>query len=170
MDQVSRDGIDKLAIRSLAAALGLAPNALYRYFANLAVLKAALAEESRRCLLEALQKAAGKKSSEEAIRSIAQAYVRFAREQPQVFCLTLMPSISESDVEAAHVQLWRFVLGHVARVYSEEKAPEAAVALWAFLHGMTVLEAARVFGERKPASGFEFGLRMWIKSASADLG
>src|SRR5271155_3613980 len=87
MEQVSRDGIQKLAIRSVAAALGLAPNALYRYFANLAALEAALAEESRRRLLEVLRKAAGKKPPEEAIRSIARAYLQFAREQRQVFSL-----------------------------------------------------------------------------------
>lgn len=169
MDQVSRDGINKLAIRSVATALGLAPNALYRYFSNLAALEAALAEESRRRLLEVLRKAAGKKPPEEAIRSIARAYVRFAREQPQVFSLTLMPSTTETEGEASHVESWSFVLGHVARIYGEEKAPEAAVALWAFLHGYTALEAAGVFGERKPVSSFEFGLRMWVKAASADI-
>ena len=166
MEQVSKEGINKLAIRSVAATLGLAPNALYRYFANLAALESALADESRRRLLEVLQKAAGKKAPEQAIRSIAQAYVRFAREQPQVFALTLMPSASESDEDASHLQSWRFVLSHVARIYGDEKAPEAAVALWAFLHGITALEAAGVFGERKPASSFEFGLRMWISAAA----
>lgn len=170
MDQVSREGINKLAIRSVAAALGLAPNALYRYFANLASLQAALAEESRGRLQEALQKAAGKKAPEEAVRSIARAYVRFAREQPQVFSLTLLPPTVETEGEAPHVQSWRFVLGHVASIYGEKRAPEAAVVLWAFLHGMTVLEAAQVFGERKPVSSFEFGLRMWIRGASVEVG
>jgi len=169
MDQVSRDGVNKLAIRSVAAALGLAPNALYKYFSNLAALEAALAEESRRRLQAALHKAAGKKPPEEAIRSIAKAYVRFAREQPQIFSLTLMPSTTETEGEAAHVQAWRFVLGHVAGIYGEERAAEAAVALWAFLHGMTALEAARVFGKRKPVSSFEFGLQMWIRAASAEI-
>jgi AcrR family transcriptional regulator len=169
MDQVSRDGLPKLAIRSVAAALGLAPNALYRYFGNLAALQSALAEESRRRLLDVLKKAAGNKAPEAAIRSTAQAYLRFAREQPQVFSLTLMPSTTEKEGEALHIQSWRFVLGQVASIYGEKRAPEAAVALWAFLHGMTALEAARVFGARKPVSSFEFGLRMWIKAASADI-
>ena len=61
MEQVSRDGISKLAVRRVAAALGLAPNALYRYFNNLGALVAALADESRRRLLQALQKVAGTK-------------------------------------------------------------------------------------------------------------
>ena len=166
MDQVARDGINGLAIRSVAAALNLAPNALYRYFANLAGLQSALADESRRRLQKALEKAAGKKPPEETIRSIAKAYLRFARDEPHIFSLTLLPSTAESEGEAAHLEGWRFVLGHVARLYGEERAPEAAVALWAFLHGMTALEAARVFGQRKPVSSFEFGLRMWIKAAA----
>ena len=166
MDQVVKNGIGKLAIRSVAAALDLTPNALYRYFPSLAALEAAVADESRIRLLETLQKAAGKKSPEEAIRSIARAYVRFAQEQPQIFALTLMPSAADGEGEPSHLQSWRFVLGQVVRIYGEKKAPEAAVALWAFLHGMTVLEAAGVFGERKPASSFEFGLQMWISAAS----
>ncbi len=166
MDQVKRNGIGGLAIRSLAAALGVAPNALYRYFSNLAALEAALADESRRRLQEVLQKAAGNKAPEEAIRSIAKAYVRFAREHPQVFSLTLLPSPTESEGEAMHLQSWRFVLGQVARIYGEKKAPRAAVTLWAFLHGMAVLEAAKVLGERKPLSSFEFGLRMWVEAAT----
>jgi AcrR family transcriptional regulator len=166
MQQVSRDGIHKLAIRSVAAALGLAPNALYRYFANLAALEAALAEESRRRLLEALRKAAGNKPPEQAIQSIARAYLRFARDQRQVFSLTLMPPATGTLGAAAHEQSGRFVVGHVARIYGEKRAPDAAIALWAFLHGMAVLETAGVFGGRKPLSSFEFGLRMWLEAAT----
>jgi AcrR family transcriptional regulator len=168
MDQVVRDGIDKLAIRSVAAALDLTPNALYRYFPSLAALEAALADESRLRLLDALQKAAGKKSPEAAIRSIARAYVRFARDQPQLFSLTLRPAAAETEGESSHLKSWHFVLGQVARIYGQKKAPKAAISLWAFLHGMTVLEAAGVFGEQKPVSGFEFGLEMWVKAASAE--
>lgn len=166
MDLVVRDGIDKLAIRGVAAALDLTPNALYRYFPSLAALEGALADESRLRLLDALQKSAVKKPPKEAIRSIARAYVRFAREQPQVFALTLMPSAAETESEPSHLRSWHFVLGQVVRIYDDRRAPEAAVALWAFLHGMTVLETAGVFGERKPASSFEFGLQMWISAAS----
>ncbi len=169
MDQVSRDGINGLSLRSVAATLGLAPNALYRYFADRAALQAALAEESLRRLQGVLHKAAGRKSPEQAIRSIARAYVRFAREEPQVFALMMTPSTTEGETNAAHVELWRFVLGQVGGIYGEERAPEAAVTLWAFLHGMTALEAARVFGERKPFSSFEFGLRMWIKAATVEI-
>jgi AcrR family transcriptional regulator len=168
IDQVVRHGINKLAVRSVAAELGLAPNALYRYFDNLAALEAALADESRNRLLAALREAAGTQSAESTIRSIAEAYLRFSREQPELFALTLRPGTSEADEEPSHLKSWHFTLGHVTRLYGAERAPEATVALWAFLHGMTALEAAGVFGETKPASSFEFGLGMWIEASFSE--
>ena len=167
MNQVTRDGLTGLSLRSVAATLGLAPNALYRYFADRAALEAALAEESQRRLFGVLQKAVGKKSPEAAIRSLAQAYLRFARDEPHLFTLTLMPSAAEAASEPAHVAMWRFVQQQVSNLYGAQQTPQAAVALWAFLHGMTALEAAGVLGSQKPTSSFEFGLRLWIAAAAA---
>jgi hypothetical protein len=48
-----------------------------------------------------------------------------------------------------------------------ERAAQASVALWAFLHGAVALEAAQVLGERKPASGLEFGLDAWFMALSS---
>jgi AcrR family transcriptional regulator len=169
MDQVVQHGPDKLAIRSVAAGLGLSPNALYRYFANLAALEAALADESRQRLLEALQKAAHRQRPEAAIRRIAAAYLQFSREHPALFSLTLKPGAEEAGEAPSHARSWTFTLEHVARLYGDERAPEATVALWAFLHGMTALEAAGVFGETKPASSFAFGLDLWLAAAGRDF-
>lgn len=165
MKEVETHGIERLAIRSVAATLGLAPNALYHYFDSLAALREALADESRRLLLESMKKSAGRKGPAEGIRSIAEAYVRFARDHPEIFSLTLRPSGNDGD-DAAHLRSWQFVLGQVSRLYGEKRAPEATLALWAFLHGMTVLQQAGVFGKMKPASSFMFGLQMWINAAS----
>ncbi len=165
MQQVVVLGANKVAIRSVAAELSLAPNAIYHYFASLAILQEALADESRRMLLERMKSAVGRKGSIEAIRAVAEAYVQFAREQPEVFSLTLEPSDAHEGEPAAHLQSWEFVLGQVGRVYGEKRAPEAALALWAFLHGFTVLQQAEVFGKLKPASSFAFGLQMWLDAA-----
>ena len=161
MNLVSRDGVDHLAVRSVATALGLAPNALYRYFSSLADLKDGLSEESRRQLLAVLKEAAGAEKDENSVRRIAKAYVQFSRDHPNVFALTLLHSSLEGE-DAAHLQSWRFVVDQVASVYGQQRSQKAAVALWAFLHGITVLESARVLGDQKPSSGFEFGLEMWI--------
>ncbi len=144
----------------MAAELGLAPNAIYHYFASLVTLQEALANESRRMLLEKMQSIVGRKGPGEAIRAVAEAYVQFAREQPGVFSLTLKPSKAHEGEPAAHLQSWIFVVTQVSRVYGEKRAPEAALTLWAFLHGMTVLQHAGVFGKLKPASSFTFDLQM----------
>ena len=163
--QVQNEGADTVAIRSVAAALGLAPNAIYHYFSSLAVLQAALANESLRLLLVKMKKAVGRKGPKEAIWAMAEAYMQFSREQPELFSLMFKPSDAHGEEPPAHLQSWEFVVGQVARLYSETHAPEAALTLWGFLHGMTVLQQAGIFGELKPASSFEFGLQMWIEAA-----
>jgi AcrR family transcriptional regulator len=60
LEEVENGGLEKLATRSVAAKLGLAPNALYRYFENLSALELATAEEVRFQMLGVLQKVIGK--------------------------------------------------------------------------------------------------------------
>ena len=50
--------IRDLSLRNLAASLGLAPTAIYRYFSDRSALEAALANEAARQLELALRKAA----------------------------------------------------------------------------------------------------------------
>ena len=169
MQQVERDGVEKLAIRSVAFALGLAPNALYHYFESLSALEAAVAEEARRLVLEAMQKAAGRKGPASAIRAIAEAYLRFGREQPRVFALYLKSSGPPKAVPQCTPQCARnteFFLEHVTRIYGARRTWEASHALWALLQGLAVLREAGVVTEAQTATGLRFSLRMWIDGAS----
>lgn len=166
MAQLDESGLDALTIRGVAAALGVAPNALYRYFKSLSDLRGALSERSQQRLLQAMQEGSNGKAPAAAIRGIAQAYLAFAKDHRPAFLLTLYPSSVEGD-EAAHRQSWRFVSAQVARLYGEAAAPEATVALWALIHGMTALEDAGVVGGIKPSSGLEFGLKMWLERAES---
>ncbi len=154
-------------MRGLAASLGVAPNALYRYFADRAALEAAMSAESARRLKSVLKLAAHKKGPVDAVRRMALAYIRFARENPHLYELLMAPSTpSEEDAES-HNDLWNFVVDRVALITTQFRAREGAVALWALLHGIVALEAAQVFGEKKPFSGFQFGLDAWLTAASA---
>jgi hypothetical protein len=63
--------------------------------------------------------------------------------------------------------LWTFTVEQVQRIAGSDRAAQASVALWAFLHGAVALEAARVLGESKPASGIEFALDAWLMAVSA---
>ena len=165
VEQLKRDGLRGISLRSLAASLALAPNALYRYFANRAQLEAALTEESARRLHAVLRRAVGRKQPGEAIRSLARAYVKFARDERHLYEILMLPALASGE-DVARCDLWVFVVNQVARLSGLPRAREAAVALWAFLHGMTALEAAKVFNEEKPASSFEFGLNSWLATVS----
>ena len=169
VEQIEREGLRGLSLRSLAASLGLTPNALYRYFADRAVLESALAGEVSRFLHVAMQRAVRKDDPEQTIRGIARAYLAFARKQPNLYELLLMPCDVEDEGASLHEGLWNFVVEHVSALTGPRHANEASVALWAYLHGIAQLEAIKVFGTEKPGKTFDFGLDAWLMAASASF-
>jgi len=164
---VESHGVENLAIRTLAAALGLAPNALYRYFSSLSDLVDALGEEARRQMLLALRKASGRKGPAESIRAVSAAYLRFAQDRPRVYALYLRPTPANVAGIPECERNTKFFLEQVVAVYGESRAYEASHALWALLHGMATLRDAGVMTKAQLTSGFQFGLRLWIEGASA---
>lgn len=168
MEMLAGEGLRGLSLRAVAARLGVAPNALYRYFADREALEAAMAAESAHRMHQALRRAAGNRDPEQALRAVARAYLRFAREKPEWYAMMMAPSECVGPPEP-HPELWLFVLELVSRVSGEARKAEAAVALWAFLHGVAGLEAAGVFQQpvshKKPRSSVDFGLEAWLKAA-----
>ena len=164
LETLARRGIRDLSLRNVAATLGLAPNALYRYFPDRAALEAALADECARLLELALRKAAHGGAAAKAIRKMAAAYVRFAKDNRHLY--EVMMSFHTPDHDASSRQsLWMFTVEQVQRVTGETRARPASVALWALLHGAVTLEASGVLGENKPASGLDFGFEAWLAAA-----
>jgi AcrR family transcriptional regulator len=162
---LAHGGIRDLSLRNLAASLDLAPNAIYRYFSDRSALEAALASEAARQLELALRKAADGCEPVTAIRGMASAYIKFAKDNRHLYDVMTSLHASEHDT-TSHQSLWTFTVEQVRRVAGSDRAAEASVALWAFLHGAVALEAAQVFGESKPASGVEFGLNAWLMAVS----
>jgi len=158
-------GIRDLSLRNIAASLGLAPNAIYRYFSNLRALEAALAGEAARQLEVALRRAAGGREPLTAIREMSSAYIKFARDNRHLYEVMMSLHAPEHDA-TSHQSLWAFTVEQVQRIAGSDRAAQASVALWAFLHGAATLEAAQVLGEIKPASGLEFGFEAWLMAVS----
>jgi AcrR family transcriptional regulator len=158
-------GIRDLSLRNLAASLNLAPNAIYRYFSDRSALEDALANEAARQLELALRKAADGCEPVTAIRKMSSAYIKFARDNRHLYEVMMSPHAPQHD--ATFLQsLWTFTVEQVQRIAGSDRAAQASVALWAFLHGAVALEAAQVLGERKPASGLKFGLDAWLIAVS----
>src|ERR1700726_2623429 len=163
--ELTHGGIRNVSLRNLAASLDLAPNAIYRYFSDRSGLEAALANEAARQLELALRKAADGCEPVTAIREMASAYIKFAKDNPHLY--EAMMSLHAPGHDAtSHQSLWTFTVEQVQRIAGSDRAAQASVALWAFLHGAATLEAAQVLGEIKPASGLEFGFEAWLMAVS----
>jgi AcrR family transcriptional regulator len=164
LEQVESEGLDNLAIRSVAAKLELAPNALYRYFENLSALEFAVAEEVRVQMLETMQKVVGRKGPHESIRAISEAYLLFAQERPNAFALYL----KSSDLPTPQCEKnTEFFVEQVARVYGVEQARMASHNLWAQVHGLAVLLGAGILPREEAHARLKFGLKIWIDGAAA---
>jgi AcrR family transcriptional regulator len=163
--ELAHGGIRDLSLRNIAASLGLAPNAIYRYFSDRRALEAALADEAARQLELALRKAADGCEPVTAIREMSSAYIKFARNNRHLY-EGMMGLHAPGHDATSHQSLWAFTVEQVQRIAGSDRAAQASVALWAFLHGAVALEAAQMLGEIKPASGIEFGFEAWLMAAS----
>ena len=166
VEEISHSGIRDLSLRNLASLLGLAPTALYRYFSDRAELEAALANECARRLEDVLRNAVLGADATEALRRLSSSYVSFAREHRNLYEVMMSPHSPKYDYSAKQ-SLWIFTTERVALLSGTSKAPEAAVALWALLHGTVALEATQVLGEDKPASGLDFIFEAWLSAVSS---
>src|SRR5580692_9411007 len=163
--ELAHGGIRALSLRNIAASLDLAPNAIYRYFSDRSALEAALANEAARQLELALRKAADGCEAVTAIREMSSAYIRFARDNRHLYEVMMSLHAPKHDA-TSHQSLWAFTVEQVQRIAGSDRAAQASVALWAFLHGAVALEAAQVLGEIKPESVLEFGFEAWLMAVS----
>jgi AcrR family transcriptional regulator len=162
---LAREGLRGMSLRAVAVSLKIAPNVIYRYFRDHAHLEAAVGAEVCRRLHAVLRKAAHGREPEAAARATAKAYLKFARDNALLYEALLIPRPASGDEAADPEQLWLFVVGQAARLTGEARAPEAAVSLWAFLHGIAALQSAQLLGHEKPATSFDFGLNAWLSAA-----
>ena len=165
LKNLAHGGIRDLSLRNIAGSLNLAPNAIYRYFSDRSALEAALANEAARLLELELRKAANGCEPVATIREMSSAYIKFARVNRHLYEVMMSFHAPEHDTTFLE-SLWMFTVEQVQRIAGSDRAPEASVALWAFLHGAVTLEAIQVLGEMKPASGIEFGLDAWLIAVS----
>ena len=167
---VEQHGIEALSMRVLANMLGLTPHALYRHYPDRAALEAAIASEGMHQLQTALATATTGRDGLDALHSAAYAYLDFARTHSALYNMLMQPHEAPSNSPMAEHSLWHFVVNLLENRIglSTEASADAAVALWAFLHGFVELEQADVFGRQKPRSGFEAGLEAFLIGLAAD--
>lgn len=172
VDLLEREGEAALTLRRAASALEVTPNALYRYFSSRDVLVAAVANETARRLLCAVDEALGISASsapaDDAARTriLMQTYADFADRHPVLY-KTLMMSEEAAAAELAPPLypdlLWARVVEVLEPLTGQERAPAAAVTLWSLLHGLWALKQANRLGGKKPADIAEFAFEALLR-------
>jgi AcrR family transcriptional regulator len=133
LELLETEGADALTMRRLAQRLGIRAPSLYKHFEDKAALEAALAavglEESAREFEAAVE------GSAEPIRALAHAYRAFALRRPALYRLMTEQPLPRDRLPAG-------VEERAARpVLDAAGGDEAAArAIWAFAHGLTMLE------------------------------
>jgi AcrR family transcriptional regulator len=139
---LTREGVEALTLGRVAQALSIKPPSIYKHFPSKRALEAVLIAEGMEAWAEALEGAAP------TLADIAHAYRRFALENPELYRLmTDRPLPRELLPEGLEARA-------AAPVVRAAGDPDLARAVWAFAHGMVVLELAGRFppeAELEPA-------------------
>lgn len=167
---IETHGVDALSMRTLAADLGVAPNALYRYFPSKTDLSFALADESGRILLSALQAAAQGLSLLDAVRATAQTYLHFARTRPALYAVKMSHCKSAGEEPPSHGQVWDFVLSFTANLNTPWGREDLALSLWAALHGLVELDRADMLDGRDAQATLNVMLDVLLAGLASGLG
>ncbi len=174
---VERDGRAALGVRAVADALGVRPASLYRHVGNLAGLEGLLAEAAAAAMAGALDEALaavaaggddGAADGAAALRATADAYVRFAAERPALYALLTTPA-APGQPGAERKALWTRLLAVVGALTGDADDTDAAVAVWAFLHGYAALGAAGLYGVSGPRGGLARGVRALARGLARGL-
>lgn len=166
---IESHGLEALSMRTLAGNLGVTPNALYRYFASKAELEVAMADAGCQLLLTALEEAARGLPPPDAMRAVARAYIRFARNYPQLYAIKMKYNSGDQARSGSHDAIWGFVIQLANSLPTPWDAKDLAMSLWAFLHGMVELDRANLLEGKAPEATIEVGLDVMLTGLMARL-
>jgi AcrR family transcriptional regulator len=87
LDRVRQDGIENLSLREVARAVGVAPGAAYKHFADKNQLIAAISLEAQIMLARSTREATSKLAGAKRLEAVGRAYIAFACDEPLLFRL-----------------------------------------------------------------------------------
>ena len=147
VEAIEERGLDELSMQDLASRLGVKPPSLYNHISGLDDVRRQLAVEVLHRMETAIRNSAVGRSGEQALREMALAYRKFAKENPELykaFASSRQPR--DTEIEAS-IQSLLGVLLQVLDSYG--LAPEKKIHLIRLihcgLHGFVSLEAAGFF-------------------------
>ncbi|TQK28458.1 TetR/AcrR family transcriptional regulator [Arthrobacter sp. SLBN-53] len=142
-----------VSIRAVAQRVGVTPPSIYLHFADKDALLDAVCARYYEKLDEEMQRvAADKTSTIEVLRAQGLAYVRFARQTPELYRIATMGEGNpNSDVDvtlasSAFLHMRASVEALIAEgIYPQGDSTAAALELWAAVHGVAALLIAKPY-------------------------
>jgi AcrR family transcriptional regulator len=128
------EGREALTMRHLAEAIGIRAPSLYKHFPDKAAVEIALIEIGFTGMAEALESALDQAGDRSALERLAVAYRQYALDHPHLYRLLTGEPLPRERLRPGIEE--RAALPLVRTV----KDGDRARALWAFAHGMVILE------------------------------
>ena len=164
---LEREGADKISVRALAEEAGVSKTAPYRHFKDKDLFLGALADEGFRLLHEGLASSAADGS--DAVAEMGRAYMAFAMSRPALYRLMNSPLICTLPEELTRWARKSLLLlagslaearprgrgadksrGGTDRVPAGPPDLDAAVAAWAYIHGLVLVRIDGLFPDDLP--------------------
>lgn len=152
---LDREGVDALTMRRLADDLGIRAPSLYKHLPDKAALCAALVEGAFAQLGTALHAAVDPDDPTGSVRSVLEVYRTYGVANPNLYRLATVGPLSR-ELLPGGLEEWTGT-----PFFSVTGEPYLAQALWAFAHGMVVLE---IDGRFQDTSDLD---RTWSQGATA---
>lgn len=148
-------GPTKLSIRAIAVKVGISPTAIYHHFSNRADLLSHLAMEGFYQLKIALQNRQTHITKLGLLREASIIYFEFARSKPALYELMfgtevmttrqrILPELSQARDDAFN-ELKKIISEVLEKPLDSSEVREAALASWAYTHGLASLTLHQVF-------------------------
>jgi AcrR family transcriptional regulator len=158
--QVDMQGLNSLGLRQLALATGVSPTAVYRHFADLEHLKAAVSQASRQSLgammLEWMAKVSSEHSKELAVCRMwaaGSAYIEFGLTKPNRFEIAFIkfnaPTLPVDDPNPYGILISCLDDLHSVGLLTDEKRAIAPTVAWSAVHGFAGLASQGFTGSKK---------------------
>lgn len=128
--------VEDITLRSLARRVGVTPMAPYRHFIDKKDLLRAVAMRGLEALRTRMIEADAAPEPRQALIAQGIAYIRFAREHPELFRLMFA---SLQWPTAAGASTYGVLAARVAQLAPEERRREATLACWGITHGIALL-------------------------------
>lgn len=162
-------GLDSLTLAALAQKLNVRSPSLYNHVKGLPDLRAALTIYCIHLLVDTTRDAVIGKSGDEAILSLCEAYLRFARTRPGLYeAFYKVNTQQHEELDAAKQELLELYL-RILEPYrlSEEETLHAIRGLRSLLHGFATLDQHGGFQMNLPLeASIQYVLRAFLRGMS----